>query len=454
MQTAPHPRRIGADAPEHVTVAVEVDGLLQRFGRLVPDTAALIHRLGRFQQAGGLQVLLFRIGGDEAALRDDLDWLGMGTRYGAPEPTVVADARELAARTGSRTIVFAGREQTAREMLASGLPSYVVSDRRAPDHRLLPIVEADRVAAESIRVPVPRPMSDQTRRGMLLSIAVASPEEARAHGLDALRLDPRADWLTLGENQIFYVELPAAADWLRSAGAAQIGADVALGAVSILPAEPVQRYVVALARTPRHALHLRRDGTAGNWWGGRRTRIDAPAAPGSGIDLLPSLRGHRYGTASGSSMSSLSRADPAPPAAAPQERGLDGEALSCLMLPFLHPEIEALSAIWFESGAEPGRSEFAAELARRAGLKEAVLVCNRRGSASESLKSLLWQQEENNLVASVHLTAVGAAPEAGFSGAAPVVEIQVDWNRESEIAGAAQRLRQALGSVAREGPGP
>lgn len=452
MLTAPHPRHVGADAPEQVTIAIEVDGLLQRFGRLVPDTAALIHRLGELRRTDGspaLQILLFRIGRDEAALRDDLEWLGIPAGYRAPKQTVAADARDLATKSGSRTIFFVGREQTAREMLALGLPTYVVSDRLTSDHRLLPIVEADRVAAESIRVPVPRPMSEQTRRGMLFSIDASSPHETRARGIDALRLDSRADWLTLGENQILYVELPMAADWLRSAGALQIAADVPLGAISILPAEGAQPDITPLARTPRHVLHLRQDGTPGNWRHERRTRIDAPAPPNSGTDFLPSLRGHRYGAGAGSSMPGLGQLDPVPPAAVSQERGLDGDTLSSRMLPFLHPQIEALSVIWFDSGAEPHLSEFAAELARQAGLNEAVLIFKRQGSASESLQRLLWQQEENNLAAAVHLTAVGSPPEANFSGRVPVLEIQVDWNRENEIAGAAQRLRQALETMVR-----
>ena len=65
-------------------------------------------------------------------------------------------------------------------------------------HWDLSMRETPRVIAEAVRLAVPRPVPDAARRGTLIALPEESPSAARARGVDALRADPCADWVTIG----------------------------------------------------------------------------------------------------------------------------------------------------------------------------------------------------------------------------------------------------------------
>ena len=210
-------------------LVLDVDGLLHRFGRPVAEAGALLEQIAQLRSLiasrrpdPGLEVYVARfvLGAQADAVRtgldEDLRRLDLFDQVAVlgSRPLVLGSAAELAepevwpgTEDGTGVMLMSGRRHPVGEALARSVPAYVLSDRRRerrPEE--LPIVEAERVVAESLRLPTPRPMSDEARVGTLLSLAVANRADARAQVRSATREDPRADWIIIGDRLVLYTE--------------------------------------------------------------------------------------------------------------------------------------------------------------------------------------------------------------------------------------------------------
>ena len=82
----------------------------------------------------------------------------------------------------------------------------MLSDQCLPGLEQLVLVEAERVIAEALRLPTPRPMSDESRTGSLLACEVTGVTDALERARAAMQDDPRSDWLVIGNTMLLYTE--------------------------------------------------------------------------------------------------------------------------------------------------------------------------------------------------------------------------------------------------------
>jgi hypothetical protein len=211
-----------------VRLVLDVYGLLQRFGKVVPDGAALLaqlyrvgERLAASKSDRTLEVYLLSyapidgVAEARSSLLDELNRLELMssvTRLGA-EPLLVDTAADLKALTFDSAhsrrmgvMLMSGRNRPVAEALAAGIPAYVLSDQRLPGVEQLVLVEAERVVAEALRLPTPRPMSDESRTGSLLACEVTGVTDALERARAAMQDDPRSDWLVIGNTMLLYTE--------------------------------------------------------------------------------------------------------------------------------------------------------------------------------------------------------------------------------------------------------
>ncbi|MBR0820271.1 hypothetical protein [Bradyrhizobium liaoningense] len=209
-------------------LVLDVHGLLQRFGKVVPDGAALLaqlyrvgERLATSKSDRTLEIYLLsyapigRVAEARSSLLDELnrlDLMSSVTRLGA-EPLLVDTAADLKALTSDPThsrrmgvMLMSGRNRPVAEALAAGIPAYVLSDQHLYGIEQLVLVEAERVIAEALRLPTPRPMSDESRTGSLLACEVTDVTDALERARAAIQDDPRSDWLVIGGTMLLYVE--------------------------------------------------------------------------------------------------------------------------------------------------------------------------------------------------------------------------------------------------------
>lgn len=279
-------------------LSIEVDGLVQRFGRLVPDAAGLLERIAEIRaQASAphprLDVALVRFGaGDRSDLRADLAALGLDAAVSKLEAAAVlhASAAELGQLADATTgvMLLAGRHREARAAIGAGIPAYLVSDRQPAEHWHLFLQEVPRVIAESVRLAVPRPLPDSARRGTLIAVREGGAAAGRARGAEVLRSDLRADWVTIGEWQVVYVEQDSASALLLALPDARtIADDVNLASIGVRKNERSEHVMLASAEyalvgSPRDSdLH---------WTQARRARFGAASsAAGGAEDMAPAL---------------------------------------------------------------------------------------------------------------------------------------------------------------------
>ncbi len=214
-----------------VHLVVELDGLLERFGRVVPDAVAMLataghlrRRLKTMPRPPRLTVQAVRFGaspGDEAglaALRRKLSqlepWSAVGSLAGGA--VVATDPSDLppTASGPDRLILLTASHRWFQQAVAASMEAYHIGHSKPPEHRGLPFDEVPRILEEALRIPTARPMSQGTRTGGLVSIPTTGPADARARALAALLEDPTADWLTIGEDLILYTEQPDLEDRL------------------------------------------------------------------------------------------------------------------------------------------------------------------------------------------------------------------------------------------------
>ncbi|WP_326540925.1 hypothetical protein [Pseudorhodoferax sp.] len=366
-----------------VQLVVEVDGLLLRFGRLVPDALALLHVLTEIgRQAPSSQprlaLALARFG--RAA---PPDWQGLGLddelRGLGAAMRMLDDGGGLAGGQEPSTgvLLLAGSERQARAAIEAGIPAYRISDRPAAVHWQLALRDVPRVVREALRMPVPRALPDALRRGTLVAVPEGGASAGRARAAQVLRQDLRADWFTLGDTQVFHVEAASALDVLLA-----------------LP----QARALAEGIAP-DALGVASDGGgAGTLFARGAHALVAPARAG---DLAwAQVRRARLGAAPASAAA-------APlPGSGPQ--ALDG----CLWLGFGTTAADRVLVVtWEEPQAHAAATAWAEHLRQLLG-GDAVLL----GAAQPQPLALLWQAERNQLRAVVHLRMQGA--------------VAVDWSED------------------------
>jgi hypothetical protein len=384
-----------------VRLALGVDGLIQRFGRPVPDVVALLDRIADLRARAArpphptIEVELVRFGaGDVAGLAADLAALGLEPVIAALEPRtlVLASAAELASADPSTDVMlFAGREDEARAAIRARVPAYVVSDRPRRAHWHLAIVEALRVVAESVRLPVPRPISDAMRTGALVAMPERGLAEARARGTEALLSDAHADWVSIGGMQIFYTELKAATESLLSReGARLLAKRVNLSSLGLSDSRAQAAQGVPIFETGPYRLGDSDAAGALSWRQIRRGRFggDTPSAPVA-EHPLPSVSGAGRRGGEGTALD-LGVID------------VEGEAARCFTLPYADRSTDGLLAVHADAHGE----RLALALQKRLG-GDAVLVCEGDGPTEVLLDRVFWEAERNRLRAVVRLAAIG-----------------------------------------------
>ena len=395
------PARIGV-----VLLAVEMDGLIQRFGRLVPDTAGLLERIAEIRREAipphpRLEVLLTRFGdADPRVLRDELAALGLDVAVRALQADTVildgaADLSRLAVpNTG--VMLLCGREQDARAAIQAGVAAYLVSDRPPVEHWHLLLREAPRVISEAMRLAVPRPIPDSARTGMLIAVPEGDPAAARDRGTASLLLDLHSDWMTIGDTQILYVEEgDASTALLACPGARRLAKDVRLGSLSVATGRSTRS--AAVFASGQFSLNSSAQPGDLRWEHVRRARLGArPSSIPSPAETPCSATG--------------SVGEPGVEWLRPMlDFGLvDGKSASpfrCIALPYATPFADRILALVLENGgSNEATASFALRLRERLG-GDAVLIC--WGELEPS--RLLWEAERNQLRAIVHVQ-VGGDP--------------------------------------------
>ena len=190
-----------------VQVHIHRDGLLERFGRPVPDGAALAAALRRLHArlGAGPRPVPFAV----AAVRFDATTAAEVEVEGLPLEAV--DAPERLPADG---LLFTASHARCREAVAADRAAYLVGLGVPPEERGLAFTDVPRILEEALRLPSPRPMAAAVRKGGLLAIPVAGPADARARALEVMRVDPNADWVTLGDSLVLYTEEPDLEDRL------------------------------------------------------------------------------------------------------------------------------------------------------------------------------------------------------------------------------------------------
>jgi hypothetical protein len=450
-----------------VRLALDIDGLLQRFGRPAPEGIALLGELSRIRQrasAGGserrLEVCVIRHasqrGGEtRARLVDDLRSLDLlsDTATLGGEPLLVTNAAELAALAHDSSgrmgvMLMGGRHRPVSEALKAGLPAYVLSDRRVAGVEQLAFAEAGRVIAESLRLPTPRPISDLARRGVLLALDIADVPDARQVARSAMREDPRADWIVIANMMLLYTESDELVDDLVSRGAARrLPRTVNKLELALAPDADRQR-IEPMLSVDGHAIGRARDGDPAppimSWSNARRRVIGTPRN-GQPTRDLPARPHHGSVLESGFVVPTASDlVDSTPEALFEVLRTLlpASAALDIAVSPLERPLImfssphrtdasEDLIAISYQSteSMPEGNGLIQAHHARAA-LTVAARLAEGRGTAgtlhclhsaaSPSLDRLLWQGEANRVVAVIRLADSGT-PETTVAATSTLV---------------------------------
>lgn len=383
-----------------LTLVIEVDGLLQRFGRAVPDGVALLEGIARLraQAAAGkarLEIVLARFGSAECTrLENDLTTLGLAPlmeRLGAGG-RLFADGATLAV-PGERVMLFAGRWTPARQALALGMPAYLVGDRREGDHRQLAIEEAPRVLAESLGLAVPRPMSPNSRRGSLIMLPPAGPADRQARGTDLLRHDLHADWFALGQHQIVYVENGEVTASLLVGGGTLLASQVRLAEVGLArPGECVRRGETLFVHDGFRLGQF--EGEGAPWRMIRRASLApdtlaaietaGPAIPGPTAALLASQFGPWHG--------------PAPTLA--DDAGFDIPFARYVATPTNGTDAGPILAFVADKGSAAALRAFAASMERHPD-RCAAIFCRATVPPQEAIRRILWDQELNRLARTI-----------------------------------------------------
>ncbi|WP_341887207.1 hypothetical protein [Variovorax sp. YR752] len=403
-----------------LNLVIEVEGLVRRFGRLDPDVQSMLQRLATIRTWAKpphtcLEMSLARFGGDADVSASQ----GDGSMTAVEATTLLMnDPRDLAALAGAEAgvMLLTAFDDHARSAIDAGVPAYQVGDHAQFLHSALHPRDVPRVLSEALRLPVPRPLPDAARRGTLVSIPDEGPQAARARGAAALRLDPRADWLTLGTQQVLYLEDEAAISAALGAPHARRVADgVALHKLALLSGG--QSRQASLVTSDGHRLiQSRAEAGEAPWAQSRRTRLGAPAIavpdPAAATLSFPATHHGPY-----------------------------------TLLGYASAAADRLLVVYWDAAADgAGALSFALRVRECLG-GDAVVLAPLGAAPLE----VLWQSERNRLRAIVHLQGTGAAAlrESQETSPPPVrvlfvsgLDAEPEWMQAADrVAG---RLAQAL----------
>ena len=205
-----------------IRLLLHIDGLLQRFGRVVPDAIALLGsvdrlraRLGRGPWPVAIEPVAVRFADGTESLSTVLDELGLGP-FDLPTETRAAVDALAPPGDDESLVLLSGNRRVYEEAWALGLDAYLVGLEPAEPSRGLAFGDIPRILEEKLRLPTARPMSNVARTGGLLAVTCADTAEARAQALEAMQADAQADWVILGNVLILYTEEPDYEDHLVS----------------------------------------------------------------------------------------------------------------------------------------------------------------------------------------------------------------------------------------------
>lgn len=371
---------------------VEFDGLAIRFGRVVPDIAALLELAGRIvdETIGRdlkLEIALARVGtSDRVALASEVQACGLADAIATSGIALiaVASASDLVdPDPATAVMMLAGRAATAAASLAPGIPTWLTSDRPPADHRSLQLTEAPRVIREAARLAVPRTMPDSLHRGSVIALPIAGPGSARELGFQALRTDLRADWVVLGETQLFHSWDAILIEELIERGGRVLTDGAAREELALAPPGCGPNAGTVLIESNGYAFGLLTGAGTWPWQAVRRARFGA---------------------------SKVSRRRGAAQLAQPDQYGAAMNEDTSFMLGYANQDNDGVIVVQIDPGAVlPGS---VASLAR--GLQQrfggaAVLVapgdCEDPPQALVDASELIWQAERNSLFAAVRIVA-------------------------------------------------
>lgn len=205
-----------------IRVLLDEDGLLQRFGRPDPDAVGLVEVLGRLQ-AGLARRPRPRAASETERTRQRVlsievaavRFFAGGTTSDGESVTglplhVLDEDSDLAAGD----LYFTTSHTRLVAALRRDVTAYVVGLEPVASERSVDFSTVPRLVEEALRLPTARPRSQATRRGGLLAISVTSKVQARSEALEAIRVDPNADWVQLGDHLLLYTEDPDLEDRL------------------------------------------------------------------------------------------------------------------------------------------------------------------------------------------------------------------------------------------------
>lgn len=205
-----------------IRVLLDEDGLLQRFGRPNPDAVGLVEVLGRLQ-AGLARRPRPRAASETERTRQRalsievaaVRFFADGTTSDGESATglplhVLDEDSDLTAGD----LYFTTSHTRLAAALRRDATAYVVGLEPVASERSVDFSTVPRLVEEALRLPTARPRSQATRRGGLLAISVTSKVQARSEALEAIRVDPNADWVQLGNHLLLYTENPDLEDRL------------------------------------------------------------------------------------------------------------------------------------------------------------------------------------------------------------------------------------------------
>jgi hypothetical protein len=282
-------------------------------------------------------------------------------------------------------MLLAGCESEARAAIQASVLAYLISDRAPAEHWHLPVHETPRVIAEAVRLAVPRPVPDAARRGTLIVLPEESPSGTRARGIQALRVDLRADWVTIGEEQILYIEdARARALMLAVPGARELAENIRLQSLAIARGREGSPDIVFASG--KYSLTIRALPGDLRWEQVRRARLGAPSPP----PTAPSQPEPLHGLTEQMTDQSIERI---------KSMAHPGEPLRCEALPYGTESSDSITMLLLDRDVDgPGATSFALRLRERLG-GDAMLVCSDKAAPSRAL----WQADRNRLRAIVQL---------------------------------------------------
>ena len=208
------------------------DGLVQRFGHLVPGAVALcasVERLNARLERGPtpdkveLHAVRLTLGPPDSGTAETMrfELQSMGGLPGRPRTHLLKGFENLRPQLhlGPEAVclVLTATQKDFNAAWAADLDTYRLGfETAAQPSRALEFDDVQRILEEKLHIPTARPMSRVARTGGLLAIPCDDPADARRQALEAMAEDAHADWTLLGSTLILYTEEPDYEDRLAA----------------------------------------------------------------------------------------------------------------------------------------------------------------------------------------------------------------------------------------------